>query len=151
MQRLRDTDNTLQPHNMDIDQQNEPTENTPVSIEKYGKEYSESKLMDKITKFAKQAGVKIIYAALLAYYVLQDKDFPTAHKVRIIGALGYFILPIDLIPDAIPVVGYTDDLAALVYALYTAWSHVTPEIEAKALAKAKSIFGEVKAEDIKLF
>ena len=65
--------------------------------------------------------------------------------------LGYFILPIDLIPDGIPVVGFTDDLAALVYALRTIWVNVTPDVEQQAAAKLKTWFKDVDAEQIKLF
>ncbi|NDV66338.1 YkvA family protein [Bacteroides sp. 224] len=121
------------------------------NLKKYEKEYSESKLLDKIVKFAKKAGVKTIYAVMLGYYVLQDENFPKEQKLLIIGALGYFILPIDLIPDAIPIVGFGDDLAALTYALWKVWAHVTPEIQEKARFKVESIFGKVKDEDIVLF
>ncbi|NDV59089.1 YkvA family protein [Bacteroides sp. 519] len=131
----------------------ENTENfdTPEKLEKYEKEYSENSLMDKIAKFAKKAGAKTIYAVFLCYYALQDENFPKKQKMIIIGALGYFILPIDLIPDAIPFAGFTDDLAALAYALYTVWVHITPEIQEKARNKVISIFGEVKEEDLILF
>lgn len=121
------------------------------NLQKYEKEYSESKLMDKIAKFAKKAGVKIIYAVFVAYYTLQDGNVPLKQKMKIVGALGYFILPLDLLPDAIPVAGFTDDLAALLYALWSVWGSVTPEIKEKARQKVESIFGKVSEEELKLF
>ena len=50
------------------------------NIEKYQKHYSEKGLWDKVAKTARKAGEKVIYAALLPYYVLQDKNTPLKHK-----------------------------------------------------------------------
>lgn len=52
--------------------------------------------------------------ALTLYYVAKDEDTPTYVKAIIFGALGYFISPIDIIPDVTPVVGFSDDLGVLV-------------------------------------
>ena len=117
----------------------------------YGKNYSEPALWDKVKKVAQQAGVKAIYAVLLLYYVATDKNVSVADKAKIYGALGYFILPLDLIPDTIPMVGYGDDLTALTWALHAVWSNVTPEIKMKAKAKLREWFGEVNESDLKLY
>lgn len=117
----------------------------------YSKNYSETELWDKVKKVAQQAGVKIIYAVLLLYYVATDKNVSMADKAKIYGALGYFILPLDLIPDTIPMVGYTDDFTALIWALRAVWSNVTPEIEIKARAKLNEWFGDINENDLKLF
>ena len=63
-------------------------------------------------------------------------------KAAIYSALGYFILPIDVIPDVTPVVGFSDDLAAIAMALALAQVYITPEIEAQAKERIMSIFGE---------
>ena len=117
----------------------------------YGKNYSESGLWDKIKNVAKKAGCKVIYAALLCYYVLKDENVSTADKAKIYGALGYYILPIDLIPDAIPVVGFTDDLSALLWALHSVWKNVTPEMKDRAQSKLNDWFGSVDEGELKLF
>ena len=73
-----------------------------------------------------------------------------ADKAKIYGA-GYFILPLDLIPDVIPVIGYTDDLVALVWALRTVYSNITPEIECKAKQKLFEWFDRVDSEGLDRF
>lgn len=122
-----------------------------TQIGDFAGEFSDNKFADKVARFAKKAGIKTIYAALILYYALFDKNFPPAQRTLIIGALGYFVFPIDLIPDAIPLLGYTDDFAALLYAVKTVWEHITPEIKEKAHRKMKSIFKNVRNEELVLF
>lgn len=109
-------------------------------LEKYQENYSEPKLWDKLKKFALKLGENTTYYILILYYVLQSQDVSGSNKALIIGALGYFILPIDLIPDVIPVLGFTDDVAALTLAYNAIKASVTPEIEAKAKAKLEEWF-----------
>lgn len=59
------------------------------------------------------AGRKVIDKVLRLYYALQDKDTPIWAKSIIVGALAYFISPLDAIPDITPVVGYVDDWGAI--------------------------------------
>ena len=121
-------------------------------LTRYQKHYSEESLAAKIAKVAKKAGIKVIYAALLLYYVLKSHQTPKKDRNKILGALGYFILPFDLIPDWIPVVGFTDDLAALTWALYAVSKNVTPEVKALAKAKLHDWFGdydEASLDDLK--
>ena len=85
----------------------------------------------------------LIYLALVLYYALSSTKTPAWAKTVIISALAYFIFPIDLVPDTIPVVGFADDLAALVAAYKAVKVCVTPEVIAQAKAKAHEWFGEV--------
>ena len=117
----------------------------------YGDNYSASALWDKIKNVALKAGGKVIYAALLLYYVAISPNVSKADKAKIYGALGYFILPVDLIPDFTPLIGYTDDMSALLWALRTVWSNITPAIETKAKDKLKEWFGTISRNDLKLF
>lgn len=113
----------------------------PTNTEEYQKHYNDGDFWDKIANVAKKAGGKVIYCALLLYYVLISPSVPSNEKLLIIGALGYFILPIDLIPDFIPVAGYTDDLAALIACYNKVKANITPEIEQQAKSKYNEWFG----------
>ena len=93
----------------------------------YGDNYSDSGFWNKVKKLGK----KVLKPALLLYYVMKEPSTPFDTKGLIIGALGYLILPIDLIPDFIPVAGYTDDLTALLAVVKMCKEHITPEIERK--------------------
>ena len=98
-------------------------------IKKYEKEYSDNGFSSKISKVAKSIGRSSVKKALLLYYVMKSKDVALLDKAKICAALGYFIVPIDLVSDFVPFVGYGDDLVAIAWALHSVYSKVTPEIE----------------------
>ena len=114
----------------------------------YEQHYSESSFWNKILSMAKKAGLKLIYLALLLYYTLESRNVSNTDKAIIIGALGYFILPLDIIPDYIPIIGYTDDMTILVYAYNRVKSNINDHIREKAKNKLNSIFGEYNSQEI---
>lgn len=120
----------------------------PTDIEKYQDNYSENKLLSKLSSAAKWAGAKVIYAVLLLYYVLRSPNISATDKSKIYGALGYFILPTDLVLDFIPMMGYTDDMAALLWALHTVMNNLTPEIKQQAKDKLADLLGTVDEKKI---
>ena len=123
----------------------------PKNIERYGVNYSENGLLHKLSRAVHWANAKIIYAALLLYYVLRNDAVTMADKSKIYGALGYFILPTDMVLDFIPMVGYTDDMAALIWAIHTLTKNLTPEIKAQARLKLGEIvkdYDEKKIDEI---
>jgi len=95
-------------------------------------------LWKKISRVAGKAGVKVVYAALALYYVTRDGAVPTFTKLKIYGALAYFIMPVDLIPDFIIGLGFADDLAALTWAFFEVQKHITPEIDRKVMTKLRN-------------
>ncbi len=119
---------------------------TELKNKKYAQAFSEVKLLEKIKKFARNAGVKVVYGALILFYTLQEHATPKLAKSIIIGALGYFILPTDFIPDFIPIVGFSDDLTALIAALVAVSLYVTQEIKFKAKDRLHVWFGEYDEE-----
>jgi uncharacterized membrane protein YkvA (DUF1232 family) len=114
----------------------------------YANKFSQSDFVEKISRIAKRAGSKLVYAALILYYTLQSDKISKADKAMIIGALGYMISPLDVLPDAIPIVGLTDDLAVLVYVLKKVWTEVDPDIQEKAKSKLSKWFDEDEIEEI---
>lgn len=102
-----------------------------------GKEYSDKSFWAKSKKAAKTAGAEVTRKALWLFYAAQAKGTPAWAKTVIYGALAYFILPIDAVPDVIPVAGYTDDLGAIAAALTTVSMYVDKDVKAQAEEKMK--------------
>ena len=115
---------------------------------RYSKHFSEKSLWEKIKEYSKEAGVKVVYVALLLYYVLKDDAVAIKSKLTIAAALGYFILPTDAIFDLTPLLGYSDDLGVLLFALSQVSANITPQIKSKARAKLDQWFGEMEASEL---
>jgi len=119
-----------------------------LNLDEYAKFFNDGALWKKIKKVARKAGIKAVYYALLLYYVTRDPEVPSGEKLKIYGALGYFILPVDLIPDTIIGLGFTDDLAALAWALHSVNRYITPETEQKARNRLHEWFGDYDSDDL---
>ena len=111
-----------------------------MNTDKYQSKYSEPKLWDKLTKFAKNVGYEVVVNILKLYYSLALGKANAKQIAAIVGALGYFISPVDLIPDVVPVVGYSDDASAIAAAVATLACCSDSEVVAAAKAKAKEWF-----------
>jgi uncharacterized membrane protein YkvA (DUF1232 family) len=74
---------------------------------------------------------------LSAYYCAFDKQTPRHVQAALLGAIAYFILPFDFIPDMLPVLGFTDDAAILATAIRLVATHITPEHRDAARAALK--------------
>lgn len=105
-----------------------------MSENQLSNQYSDEGFWEKIKNYAKIAGENVLEPALKFYYSASDSDTPTWAKTTIFGALGYFIFPVDAIPDIAPVVGYTDDLGVLVAAVAATAAHIKKEHIEKAKA-----------------
>jgi len=64
---------------------------------------------------------------LTAYYCAFDRATPFQVKATLVGAIAYFVLPVDAIPDVLPVLGFTDDAAVLATAIKLVASAIQPE------------------------
>ena len=104
------------------------------------KEYSDSGFWEKVKKCARIAGESALEPALKMYYAASDSDTPAWAKATMIGALGYFISPIDAIPDVIPLLGYSDDLGVLAAALTATAAQIKEEHITKAKEMLKQWF-----------
>lgn len=109
--------------------------------EDYAHAYSEEALWKKIAAFAGKAGKQVIEKVLTLYYCLRDSDTPARARATIAAALGYFIFPMDAIPDMIPGAGFSDDLGALAVALAVVAAHIKDEHKERAKEVLKTWFG----------
>lgn len=93
----------------------------------------------KIAAFA--GSVPFAEQALSAWYCAFDRETPSTVRYTLIGALAYFILPVDAIPDVLPMFGFADDASLLSAALISVGSHITAahrEAARQALAKLRT-------------
>jgi uncharacterized membrane protein YkvA (DUF1232 family) len=74
---------------------------------------------------------------LAAYYCAFDRRTPRHVQAALLGAIAYFILPFDFVPDMLPVLGFTDDAAILATALRMVATHISPEHRDAARAALK--------------
>ncbi len=79
-----------------------------------------------------QLSTPVLYSTLLMFYAFRRHDTPAWAKRIVTGAFIYLITPIDAIPDLAPLLGYTDDLGVLTYALVLISAYINPEIRAHA-------------------
>lgn len=104
--------------------------------------FTPGKFWKKLTPNARGIGRGAVEKALYLYYALQNPATPKWARRAIYGALGYFILPLDAIPDLAPLIGYTDDVAIMAAALATVSFYITPEVKQQARQKLSSWFGD---------
>ena len=111
-------------------------------MDKYQKNkdnYGES-ILDWAIGAVKRIAAWLAYWALVVYYALQSPALPWKDKAKIIAALAYLILPFDILPDAIPVVGVIDD-AAILWAVLRLLVVIDDSIKAQAAERVRQWFG----------
>ena len=115
------------------------------ATDQYRSDYSEGDLWRKLRRFARAAGREVVERALLLYLVLRDENTPRWARTTVIGALGYFIAPIDAIPDFVPAAGFTDDLGVLAAAVTAVAASITPGMRRVARRTVARWFGDTPA------
>lgn len=108
----------------------------------YQDKFSKNNLLLKLQHYSRDIGLTVLYNVLQLWYVLQKPEVPAKNKAVIMGALGYLITPLDFIPDLTPILGYNDDAAAILFALYMVRQYVDDEVKAQAKARLAKIFSE---------
>jgi uncharacterized membrane protein YkvA (DUF1232 family) len=110
----------------------------------YEDAFSDKGFWEKLKKYALLAGREVVEKALLLYYAMQEEKAPAWAKATIAGALGYFIVPLDAIPDLTPAVGYADDLGVLALAVAAVAAYINEDVRQKAAEKMRDWFGDGK-------
>lgn len=103
--------------------------------------YREASLWRKLARQAGRAGRGVVEMALQLHYAARRPDTPAWARRTAYGALAYFILPLDAVPDWLLAVGYTDDLAALSLAVATLAAYIDEDVRAQARARLRAWFG----------
>ena len=106
------------------------------------KHYSDDKFIKKVQSNGLQLGFKALHAATTLFVALKSPQMPNAQKLIILGALGYLILPIDLIADFLPVIGLADDAIIIIKAVMSVYSHVDDSMEQEAHMLLKKWLGD---------
>jgi uncharacterized membrane protein YkvA (DUF1232 family)/uncharacterized tellurite resistance protein B-like protein len=105
-------------------------------------EYSDESFWEKLKKFAVSAGKEVVEKALTLYYTAQNPNVPAWAKTVVVGALTYFISPVDAIPDILVGVGFTDDLGVLLAAIAAVSIYINAETKQQAKQKMSEWFGQ---------
>mgnify|MGYP003392344909 FL=1 len=97
-------------------------------------------MLDWAIGAVKRVAAWLAYWALVVYYALQSPTLSAKDKAKIVAALAYLILPFDILPDAIPVVGVIDD-AAILWAVFRLLVVIDDSIKAQAAERVRQWFG----------
>lgn len=93
----------------------------------------------KMKGSVKKAGEEIAVMGIKSWLAMTDSNTAIRHKAILGGALAYFVLPTDMVPDVLAGVGFTDDMAALTLAANSVGNAITKEHEAQAREKLNSM------------
>lgn len=107
--------------------------------------YTSSDFFSKVRKHMSKLGQKFVYITLLMYYAYQREDTPRWAKNIIIGAISYFVAPIDGVPDLTPFLGFTDDLGVLSFGLVTISCYINGEVKENAHTQMSKYFKKIDA------
>ncbi|HLR10297.1 MAG TPA: YkvA family protein [Sporosarcina sp.] len=102
------------------------------------------RLLNKLIKYSGTIGEKTVYYSFILYYAAKSPHIPKSTKMIVVGALCYLFLPIDLIPDFIPVVGLADDSAVIAAAVYKMMSQIDDDMKARAKEKVQMVINAKK-------
>lgn len=94
--------------------------------------YSERGFWQKLASFGRAAGRELLEKALLLYYAADAPETPKWAKATVYGSLAYFVLPMDAVPDVLPVAGYGDDLSVLALAVTTIACYIDDRVRERA-------------------
>ena len=105
-------------------------------------------LSRKLSRFATRAGLEVVEKVLWLHYAAQQPATPFWAKSVMYGALAYFVLPFDAIPDFIPGAGFTDDLGALAAAVGTVSMYIDDEVRSRARERLRRWFKVLAIEPL---
>ncbi len=101
----------------------------------YEKYYDENNFLTKLKKLVFRLGEEVVIHVLMLWFLLLSGKVPIKTRLLIMAALGYLVMPADLVSDFIPALGFTDDVAFLTYAFNQTSRYMDESIRRKAVEK----------------
>ena len=119
------------------------------NIKQYIDFYDELELFSMLKVAGKKLGSQVILYALIMVTLIGDSKIPMKVRLVFMAAIGYLILPTDIVADFLPVIGFTDDIAFLTYVVSSASEYITPEVRDRAKDKMEKWINNV-ADDAEI-
>ncbi|RKI98081.1 DUF1232 domain-containing protein [Butyricicoccus sp. 1XD8-22] len=117
-------------------------------VEGKEKHYTQNGFLNKLQQSGLKLGFKALHGATTLYCALKSPDLPKQQKLLIVGVLGYFILPTDLLADFLPMVGLADDIAIIMKAISVIYSSITDEMKEEGHQLLEKVFGDKYPDSI---
>ena len=107
-----------------------------VPVSQQAQQDREARVKRDFWSTIKRAGraIPFVDEVIAAYYCATDPATPAAARATLFGALAYFVMPFDLVPDMLALIGFGDDIAVLAAVIATMRNHITEDHRAKARA-----------------
>jgi uncharacterized membrane protein YkvA (DUF1232 family) len=118
---------------------------TSEKLDNQHEQFDDLSFWAKLDKFAVSAGAKVSYCVLLLYFLLVSDSSSKYEKISIIGALSYFVMTNDAVPDFLPGLGFVDDLGALSLVLRSVRNQLSQEIHVLAEEKLNNWFASYRS------
>lgn len=96
------------------------------------KNFNDQGFLRKLARYALRLGRPVVEQLYALYFMLQSQDTPMRSKMVIVGALLYFVSPVDLVPDILGPLGFSDDLAVIAMVYKQMKTYLTTDIRARA-------------------
>lgn len=125
--------------NSSIEQKGMPAEPTLALLQQPQPVPDEMTFWRKVKRSAKKLGEEIAVTGIKSWLAMTDSQTSVRHKAILGGALAYFVLPVDMVPDVLAGVGFTDDMAAMTLAANSVGTAITEQHEQTARDKWHSI------------
>ena len=113
---------------------------TTEQVRDYATQYSDTRFWTKVSRVARRAGYELFEKALWLHYAAQRPETPRWARVTAYGALGYFILPMDAVPDWLFGFGLTDDLGALTLSVVALSQYINDDVRRRTAHKLDQWF-----------
>jgi len=101
----------------------------------YGKYYDENSFLTTLKKLIFKLSEDVVVRILMLWFLLVSGRVPIKTRLLIVAALGYLVMPADLVSDFIPALGFADDVAFLTYAFKQTSRYMDESIRKKAVEK----------------